>query len=149
MPFNLAINQIHGGRTDEASNEKIGRMVIEIKRSTNLLYNTAVHHDNAVCHGHGFDLIMGDIDHRRFKPSMQSLDLGSHLHTKLCIQVGQGLVEEKHFWVANNGAPHGDALPLAARELTRGALQERCKRKNVRSTTDTFVNFRFWRIGKT
>ena len=122
-------------------------MIIEIKWCSHLLYNTTVHHYNSVRHDHGFQLIMGNINHCRVKAVMQSFDLGSHLYTKLRIEVGQGLVEEKHFRVANNGAPHGDALALAARELARRAFEKRCKSKNVRSSLDTFVDAVNWLSG--
>ena len=118
----------------------IGRTVIEIKWCAQLLYNTTVHHDNSVRHGHGFQLIVGNINHCRVKVVTQSFDLGSHLYARLRIEIGQGLIEEKHFRVANNGAPYGDALTLAARELTRGAFEKLCKGKNVRSSLDTFVD---------
>ena len=78
---------------------------------------------------------------------MQGFDLGSHLYARLRIEVGQGLIEEKHVRVENNGAPHGDALTLAARELTRGAFEKLCKGKNVRSSLDTFVDAVNWLSG--
>ncbi len=144
---NFAFNQIHSGRNYETSNEKIGRTVIEIKWCAHLLYNTTVHHDNSVRHGHGFHLIMGNINHCRVKAVMPSFNLGSHLYAKLRIEVGQGLIEEKHVRVANNGAPHGDALTPAARELTRRAFEKLCKGKNVRSSLDTFVDVVNWLSG--
>ena len=42
------------------------------------------------------------------------LDLGAHLHAQFGVKVGQRLIEQEDFGLAHNGAPHGDALALAA-----------------------------------
>ena len=55
---------------------------------------------------------------------MQLLDLGAHGDAELGVEVRQRLVEQEHLRVAHDGAPHGDALALAARELARIASEE-------------------------
>jgi hypothetical protein len=44
------------------------------------------------------------------------------LHAQLGVEVRQRLVEQEDLWVAHDGAAHGDALPLTARELARLAI---------------------------
>ena len=55
---------------------------------------------------------------------MHALDLGSHLHAQLGVEIGQGLVEQKDFGVAHDRAPHSDPLTLSAGELTRLAVEQ-------------------------
>ena len=45
--------------------------------------------------------------------------LGAHLHPELGVEVGQRLVEQEHLRLPDDGAPHGDALALAAGKLAR------------------------------
>ena len=46
-----------------------------------------MHGDNPVGHGHGFDLVMGDIDRCRAKAMMQFANFGAHLFTQARIKV--------------------------------------------------------------
>jgi hypothetical protein len=50
-------------------------------------------------------------------------DLGAHLDSQPCIEVRERLVEQEHLWVAHQCAPERHALPLAARERARQALE--------------------------
>ena len=67
---------------------------------------------------------------------MQRLDLGAHLHAQLGVEVGERLVEQEHLRVAHDGAAHGDALALAARELARLALQELLEAEDLGGAPD-------------
>jgi hypothetical protein len=62
---------------------------------------------------------VGDVDGGGLKPLVQFLELGAHGHAQLGIEVGQRLIKQKDLRVAHDGAAHGDALSLSARELTR------------------------------
>ena len=106
-----------------ATNRLCG-LVVEIERRADLLDEAVVHHDDLVGHGHGFDLVVGDIDRGGLQPLMQFLDLGAHLHPQLGVEVRQRLVEQEHLRIAHDRAAHGDALALAARELARIAFQQ-------------------------
>ena len=53
-------------------------MVINIVRTCHLLDFPVVHYDNAICHRHGFSLIMGDIDDCRLQPLVKLADFRSH-----------------------------------------------------------------------
>ena len=89
-----------------------------------------MHHDDAVRHGHGFDLIVSDVNRRGLQALVQLLDLGAHLDAQLGVEVRQRLIEQEHLRVARDGAPHGDALALAARELARVALEQMLQSQN-------------------
>ncbi len=55
---------------------------------------------------------------------MQPLDLGAHLDAQLGIEVGQWLIEQEQVRIAHDGAAHGNALALAARELAGLAVEQ-------------------------
>ena len=73
-----------------------------------------MHHDDLVRHGHGLDLVVGDVDGGGLEPLVQFLDLGAHRDAQLGIEVGERLVEQEYLRVAHDGAAHRDALALAA-----------------------------------
>ena len=70
----------------------------------------------------------------------RQLDLGAHLHTQLGIEVRQRLVEQEYFWIAHDGAAHGDALALAARELARLAIEQLGDVEDARGILDPLLD---------
>ena len=55
---------------------------------------------------------------------MQFLDLDPHGNAQLGVEVRQRLVEEEDLQIADNCPSHRDALPLAARQLLRKAVEK-------------------------
>ena len=53
----------------------------------------------------------------------QRLDLGPHLPAQLGVEIGQRLVEQERLRIAHDGAPHRDALALAAGQFLRLAVE--------------------------
>ena len=96
-----------------------------------------MHDDDLVGHGHGLDLVVGDVDRRRLEALVQLLDLGAHGDAQLGVEVRERLVEQEHLRVAHDGAAHGDALALAARELARIALEERDQAEDLGGALST------------
>ena len=64
---------------------------------------------------------------------MQAQDLGARLHAQLCVKVGKWLVHQEDGRLADDRAPEGNALALAAGELLRlageelGEVEDRCR----------------------
>src|SRR5450756_362167 len=85
-----------------------------------------------------FDEPLSNLD---AKLRVQLFDLGAHLHPEFCVQVGQRLVEQEHLRVAHDGAAHGYALALAARELARVALKVLHQSQNVSRHLDALAHF--------
>jgi hypothetical protein len=79
--------QIDLGRAQKLRHKGIGRPFIDVQRSTNLLHPTILHDDNAVRHGHGFHLVMGDVHRRDSEPLLKTSNLGSRCCTQLGIQI--------------------------------------------------------------
>ena len=67
---------------------------------------------------------MGHVDDRRVEILVEPLDLGSHLHAQLGIEVGQRLVHQEDGGIADQRAAERDALLLAARQLPGLALEK-------------------------
>jgi zinc and cadmium transporter len=62
---------VHRRRADEAGDEAVGRAVVELQRRADLLDAAVVHHDDAVGHGHGLDLVVRDVDRGGLQPLVQ------------------------------------------------------------------------------
>ncbi len=74
---------------------------------------------------HRLDLVMRDVDRRLADALVQLLDLGAHFDAQLGVEVGKRFVEQEQFRIANQRAPHGDALALSAGQLAGLAIQQR------------------------
>ena len=129
-----ALEEVHRRGAEEAGNEEVGGFVVDFERGVDLLDDAflesgggvehGVHHDDAGAHGHGFDLVVGDVDHGGLETAVQLDDLGAHLDAHLGVEVGERFVEEKDLGLAHDGAADGDALALAAGERLGGAVEE-------------------------
>ena len=111
------------GRADEAGDEQVVRRLVELQRRADLLDVAGVQHDDLVGHGHGLDLVVGDVDHRRLELLVQLADLEPHRAAQRGVEVGQRLVEQEGRRLAHDGAADGDALALAAGELAGPAFE--------------------------
>ena len=120
----LRLDQVDRGGPDEAGDELVDRLVVERLGGIDLLQAPTVHHRNAIAHRHRLDLVVGDVDRRHIEPPLQLMDLGAHLHPQLRIEVRERLVHQEGLRLADDRAPHGDALALTAGESARLALEE-------------------------
>ena len=125
------IDEVHRRRADEAGDELVGRLAVELERLADLLHAAVLHHHHAVAEGHRLDLVVGDVDRGGLELLVQALELDAHLHAQLGVQVGQRLVEQEHLRMAHDRAPDRDALALAAGELPRLALEQRLDAEDV------------------
>ena len=62
-------------------------MIIDFKRSADLLNLAVVQNHDAICHRHGFDLIMRHVNHGQAKFLLQHANFRTHLAAKLRIKV--------------------------------------------------------------
>ena len=135
------LDQVDRGGPDEAGDELVDRPVVERLRGVDLLQAPAVHHRDAVAHRHRLDLVVRDVDRRHIEPPLQLVDLGAHLHPQLRIEVRERLVHQEGLRLADDRAPHGDALTLAARESARLALEEVLDLEDARRALDPLLDF--------
>src|SRR3954454_1537689 len=88
VDLELAMQKVHRRRADETGDELVVRPVVQFKGRADLLDDAVMHHHDLVGHGHGLDLVVGDVDGGGFQPLVQFLDLGAHRNAQLGIEVG-------------------------------------------------------------
>src|ERR1700675_2225320 len=116
--------EIHRRRTDKVCDEKRSRPVIDVARARNLLDHAVVHHGNHIRHCHGFELVMRHVDRRRAEPVMQRAQFMDHRLAHFGIERAERFVHQEAFWLAHDGSPKREALPVAAGEARHGPVEE-------------------------
>ena len=91
-------------------------MVEDLLRGGDLLDDAVLHDHDAVTEGHSLGLVVSNINERALDLVAQLNELGTHLVTKLGVQVGQWLVHQEDLGVTHDGAADSDTLALAARK---------------------------------
>ena len=109
------LEQVHRRTADKSRHERVDRTLIELLRGADLLERPLIHDGDARGHSHGLHLIVGDIDKGGLQPLVELADLRPGLDPELGVQVGEGLVQQKHGRLSDNGPAQGHSLPLAAR----------------------------------
>ena len=118
------LSMFMAGEPMKLATNRLSRPVVEFQRRPDLLDDAVMHDHDLVGHGHGLDLVVGDIDRRGLEALVQFLDLGAHLDAKLGVEIGERLVEQENLRIAHDRPAHGDTLALAAGELARIACQQ-------------------------
>ena len=75
------------------------------------------------------------------KRVLHVLELGAHVATQLGVEVGERLVHEEDGGPADDGAGQRHALPLAAREFARIAVQQIAELHLGRGIADRLIQF--------
>ena len=119
----LAGHEVHLRRSDEAGDEQVCRPLVQFERRAVLFDAAGIEHDDLVSHGHGLDLVMGDVDGGGRKLFLQLGDLHAHLDPKRGVEVRQRLVEQKRLRLAHDGASDRNPLALAAGKLARLSIE--------------------------
>ena len=92
-------------------------MVVDLLGRAHLGDETLLHDDDLVGEGHGLALVMGHVHGGDARPLLDAADLGAHGDAELGVQVAEGLVEQQHAGLHDQGAGQRHALLLAAGEL--------------------------------
>jgi hypothetical protein len=107
------------GAADEAGDELRARLTVYFFRRPELLDLAVVHDGNQVGRGHGFGLVVGDVDRGVAVAIVQAADLEAHLLAQVGVEIGKRLVEQQGLGLDHQGAGKRDTLLLAAREFAR------------------------------
>ncbi len=91
---------------------------------------------------------MGDVNGCRSKSPLQGADLDPHLDTPLGIKIGKRFVEQEYRRLADDGAPHGNALSLTARQSTWQMIQIRCQVEQRGGSLHRLSDIRLWQFAK-
>src|SRR5260370_18450013 len=91
----IKLGKVHRRRAEKSGDESVSGIIVDIGGSTELSNDTFVEHHDAVAHGHGFHLIVRDLDGRGTHAAMKALKLFARRATELGVQVGEGSAEKK------------------------------------------------------
>src|SRR5438105_595631 len=141
-PMNLAelgeLGQVHRRGTEKSSDEGICGVVVDFGRRAELVDNAFIEHQDAVAHGHGFHLIVRDVDRRSADAAVKALELLARGGAQLGVKIRERLVEQEHGGLADDRAGKRNPLAFAAGELARLAL-EKCTYSEQRSRPLDFL----------
>ena len=118
-----------------------GRAIVDLDGRADLFDQSSIHHHQPICQRHRFKLVMRDIDAGGLQPPLQPAYFNAHLHPQFGIEIGQRLVEQEGGRLANDSAPHGNALALPAGEFARFTIQHRPDFEDLGGLRHTAVDF--------
>ena len=118
-----------GGLARKPATKVVGRVAVDLHRRADLHDAAVVHDADPLAHGHGLDLVVGDVDDGAAEPPVQLDQLGAHAAAQLGVEVGERLVEQVGDRVADQRAAERHPLALAAGELGAacGPAARRCR----------------------
>ena len=134
------VEEVHLRHADEPGHEDVRRVVEHLLGRPHLLDEAVFHDDDPVPQGHGLGLVVGDVDKGGVQLLPELDDLRAHLIAQLCVQVGQGLVHQKHLGLPDDGPPNGHPLLLTAGEGLGLALEELGDVEDLRRLPDLLVD---------
>ena len=114
--------------------------MVKVHRGAELLQAPLIEHSDAVPHGHGFHLVMGDVDRCRAQLPLQIDDAGSGAVAQLGIQVAERFIHQKHRRLARHGPTQGDPLLLPAGELLGQTVQQWFQFQSLGDRLNTLLN---------
>ncbi len=109
----------HVGDADEAGDERVRRVLVDLGGRADLLDPALVEHGEAVAHRERLLLVVRDVDERDPDLALDALELDLHLLAQLQVERAERLVEQQHLRAVDDRARERDALALAAGELRR------------------------------
>src|SRR5258708_20034336 len=105
IDYLCAGEEVHRRRTNEASGEKIGGMVVEFLRTAKLLDEAAIEHGNTAAHRHGLSLVVRDIHKGCLHALVNFNDLSAHLHAQFGVQIGERLLHQENPRLLSGAGP--------------------------------------------
>ncbi len=115
-----ALEQVR--RADEPRDEGRRRVLVHLRRRADLLDPPLVEDGDAVAHRQRLFLVVRHVDERHPELLLELLQLDLQLLAELQVEGAERLVEQQRLRVADERPRERNALPLAARELTRLAV---------------------------
>ncbi len=113
-----------GDRADEAHDEGVGGLLVDLGRRADLLHLRVVHDDDAVRDVHRLGLVVRDEDRRHVDLVVQAPQPRAQVGAHPRVERAEGLVQQQHARLDGERAGQGHALALAAGELRRVAVAE-------------------------
>src|SRR5262245_13354016 len=88
----------------EARDELRARLLVDLLRRAQLLDAAGIHDGDQIGRGHGLALVVGNVDAGVVVGLVQAAHLKSHLFAQAGIEIGEGLVEQQHVRLHDQGA---------------------------------------------
>ena len=124
VSLDRGLDEVHRRRADEGRDEHVTRSRVEHLRLVDLDDAAVAHHGDPLAQRHSLGLVVRHVDGRHPEAPVQLRERGAHADAQLRVEVRQRLVHQERPRLANDRAAHRDALPLAAGELRRLAVEE-------------------------
>ena len=115
--------QVDAGRTEPRRHVGAGRLFVDLLRRAHLHQPAALEHADARGHRQGFDLVVGDVQHRRAQILLDALELQPQVVAQLGVERRERFVHQVQRWVAHQRTADRHTLHLPARELGGRVLQ--------------------------
>src|SRR5579871_1076730 len=112
-------HQVDRRLTKTRRDMKIGRVLVDFSRAVYLDQAPPLDDADPARHGHGFDLVMGNIEDGGAEILLDALQLQSEIRPEFCIEGRQRLVHQIDGRPAHQGPTDGHALHLATGEFGR------------------------------
>ena len=109
----------HVHPADEFRHETVGRALVELDRTSDLLDPAAIHDDDPIGDFHRLVLVVGDHDRRDAEPELEVLDLRPQFLADLGVECREWFVQQQHRRLRRERARERNALLLSAGELVR------------------------------
>ena len=113
----LALEFRHDWRRLPAVLRLVELALVDFLWGADLLDASRIHDDDAIGHGHRFDLIVGHVHRRVLEFVVEAPDFETHFRAQVGIEVGERLVEQQDIGLGCERAGERDTLLLSAREL--------------------------------
>ncbi|MNT10347.1 hypothetical protein D3C72_1451730 [compost metagenome] len=124
LVIGLATSGEHIHLAQEVGHEQIGGALVQGIGRAHLLHDAVMHDGHAVGNRQGFFLVVRDEHGGQPQALLQGTDFLAHFQPQLGVQVGQGLVQQKHLGFDGQRTRNRHALLLAARQLARIAVAQ-------------------------
>src|SRR5439155_13063447 len=108
--FQFGLEKVHRRTADESGHEDVGGVGVDLGGCIQLLQDTIAQDGDTAAHGHGLDLVVGDVDNGGLEAAVELDQLGPRLDAQLRIQIGQRLVHKEYLRLAYDGPAEGHAL---------------------------------------
>jgi hypothetical protein len=99
-------------------------VLVDLAGRPHLQQAPGTHHGDAIRQRHRLDVIVRDVHRSRTEAPDELADLETDVSAKRRVQARQRLVEQEHARLADDGAPHRDALAFTTRQLGRPPIEE-------------------------
>src|ERR1700730_4395542 len=140
--YDLALDQIHWGSSDESRHKQGHRGMVDFVGSTDLLQSSVGHHSDAITHRHRLDLVMCHEHSRGAQPLLQVDKLRTQRDPQSGTKFRQRFIEQKRLRLAYDRLCSGDELTLSAGQFARKFVEQHFNPQHARNISNAMPSCR-------